>query len=81
MNCGVMAGLVPAIDAFAARHERRGCAGHRRAKATPFFERLCPRITQRALQIFPFRRGYTFRALSSKIFFLSAALSHDTWSM
>src|SRR5262249_35247220 len=34
-----------------------------------------------APQSFPFSRGYTLRALSSKIFFLSAALSHDTWSM
>jgi hypothetical protein len=38
----VIAGLDPAIHLF----EKDGCAGHKRAKATPFFERLCPRMTQ-----------------------------------
>jgi hypothetical protein len=43
----VMTGLVPVIHAlaFPTKKIRRGCAGHRRAEATPFFERLCPRMT------------------------------------
>jgi hypothetical protein len=42
-----MAGLDPAIHDFRRHEARRGCAGHRRAEATPFFERLCPRMTRR----------------------------------
>jgi hypothetical protein len=40
----VMPGLVPGIHVFCvpSRRVRRGWPGHRRAEATPFFERLCP---------------------------------------
>jgi len=38
-----MAGFIPAIRVLPIGNvRRRGCPGHRRAGATPFFERLCP---------------------------------------
>jgi hypothetical protein len=43
----VMAGLDPAIHAFALPEKvSRGCPAHRRAEATPFFERLWPGMTR-----------------------------------
>jgi hypothetical protein len=42
----VMPGLVPGIHVFAPwQQERRGWPGHRRFVETPFFERLCPAMT------------------------------------
>src|SRR5277367_2765341 len=41
-----MAGLDPAIHVLAAKEVRRGCPRHRRAEATPFFERLCAGMTK-----------------------------------
>jgi hypothetical protein len=41
-----MAGLDPAIHVFVCRAEgKTWITGHRRAEATPFFERLCPVMT------------------------------------
>jgi hypothetical protein len=41
-----MPGLVPGIHVLRASAQgRRGWPGHRRAEATPFFERLCPAMT------------------------------------
>src|SRR5580692_8059397 len=41
-----MPGLVPGIHVFAATLEMKTwMAGHRRAEATPSFERLCPAMT------------------------------------
>jgi hypothetical protein len=47
--CIVMPGLVPGIQVFAALPEvRRGWPGHGRSGRTPFFERLCPAMTEGA---------------------------------
>ena len=43
-----MPGLVPGIHVFSADGKKiRGWPGHRRAEATPFFERLCPAMTSK----------------------------------
>ncbi|WP_184088269.1 hypothetical protein [Afipia massiliensis] len=42
----VITGLVPVIHVLPVYlKKRRGWPGHRRAEATPFFERLCPAMT------------------------------------
>jgi hypothetical protein len=42
-----MPGFMPGIQRlWNFGQERRGWLGHRRAKATPFFERLCPAMTE-----------------------------------
>ena len=48
-----MRGLVPRIHGLPAAKKQRKTwmAGHRRAKATPFFERLCPAMTARGAAI------------------------------
>jgi hypothetical protein len=37
-----MPGLVPGIHVFVSAKKETWMAGHRRAEATPFFERPCP---------------------------------------
>jgi len=45
-----MAGLDPAIHVFVFESGiKTWIAGHRQAKATPFFERLCPVMTDETL--------------------------------
>jgi hypothetical protein len=41
--------IVPGIDVFALHvlARKTWMAGHRRAEATPFFERLCPAMTEK----------------------------------
>jgi hypothetical protein len=41
----VMPGLVPGIHVFAIASKKVVDGRHRRAEATPFFERLCPAMT------------------------------------
>src|SRR5689334_6585022 len=38
-------GFLPGIHVLPLDHEKTWMAGHRRAEATPFFERLCPATT------------------------------------
>ena len=45
-----MAGIVPAIHVFVLAESETWMPGHRRAKATPFFEWLWPGMTGRATQ-------------------------------
>src|SRR5260370_35267236 len=50
----VMPGLVPGIHVLQRQQqERRGWPGHRRAEATPFFERLCPAMTKERINFSP----------------------------
>jgi hypothetical protein len=46
-NAAVMPGLVPGIHVFLPTKDKTWMAGHRRAEATPFFERLRPAMTKR----------------------------------
>jgi hypothetical protein len=41
-----MPGLEPGIHVSRAANRKTWMAGHRRAEATPFFERLCPAMTK-----------------------------------
>jgi hypothetical protein len=65
-----MPGFMPGVHVFSARKNKSWMAGHRRAEATPFFERLCPAMTAnisvrecQAAQSHRFRRLKLFRFL------------------
>jgi hypothetical protein len=54
-----MPGLVPGIHVLLFRRAKTWMAGHRRAEATPFFERLCPAMTESDVARMPANAKFT----------------------